>query len=1007
RLDNCTNAINLANDKLGIPIVVRPEDFCSPHLDDLSGMTYLSYFMNVDSPGYFATRREIRALLQGQAPIENFTTDWNDGQLLCTLVKCVGGDVVGWPSMHTDSERNLQNGVDGARALGIEPIFSAKEMSDPEVEHLGIMAYAAYFRKYKPVRIVAAKPTLSGNFDDVYVRQEKHFAVNAAGSLPSSIRAEVVGPSSTVPVDCDWTDDRCECRFTPSETGQHKLNIFCDDEPIPGCPVPFRVNSDRSKIRHDPLDKAIVGINSEMKVDTLSAGQGEIRIEATSPSGRVHTLPVMYHNEGEHAGNFIPNEVGEWTMTILYDGENIQGSPYPVRVFDPSLVRITDLQGGKVGHGITFGADASYAGEGEVTCQVIHDGETVPCYLTRGADNKYNVDFTPRAPGTYEVRAFLNDIEVKGSPYTVDILDSSRVTVTGHGLSLVPVNTPAIFTVHTNGAGGGKVDVDISGPSQENVPCNLSSESNGDTVVTYIPTDVGDYTIRVQYGHHDVTDSPFVAKAYNTGAIKVTPLADGLVNETMFFTIDVGEAGEGQLQIMVNNGNIPNEVEAQRPGLYLIKFVPVDAGMQQVDIQFNDHNLPCSPLTCMAQALNASIVGLTGLVPVQTESSFRIQSQANIAKLSTDVQITAPNGENINARLVQQADGDYKVEWTPQVPGRHSIQVLFGGQQVSGSPFYIDVFDIHKIRVNNFHNGNVNETAGFKVDCTQAGQGNQEIRIESPSGRDVHHEVVENPPLEYHVTYTPTERGQHRIYISYSGMQLNGSPFHQEISEGALPSAHGDGLHKGEEDKPATFIIDARGMKGEPSVQVDGPNAIAKCSIDPMPDGQFKVTYIPVEVGLFSIHVKWNGKEIPGSPFYPKVVDSRKVKVVGGWQHYMDGSERIHLVVGEEKRIPFDTSEAGPGQLRAEVKSPSSFLPVQVDDEHKGKSTVVFTPSEEGTHYLNLYWSDHPLVNSPYIGYATSGVADPSKVWLTGHGLKEATIRQEAEFYIDGSQAGP
>ena len=36
--------------------------------------------------------------------------------------------------------------MDGARGVGIEPIFSAKEMADPEVEHLGVMAYAAYFR---------------------------------------------------------------------------------------------------------------------------------------------------------------------------------------------------------------------------------------------------------------------------------------------------------------------------------------------------------------------------------------------------------------------------------------------------------------------------------------------------------------------------------------------------------------------------------------------------------------------------------------------------------------------------------------------------------------------------------------------------------------------------------------------------------------------------------------------------------------------------------------------
>ena len=43
-----------------------------------------------------------------------------------------------------------------------------------------------------------------------------------------------------------------------------------------------------------------------------------------------------------------------------------------------------------------------------------------------------------------------------------------------------------------------------------------------------------------------------------------------------------------------------------------------------------------------------------------------------------------------------------------------------------------------------------------------------------------------------------------------------------------------------------------------------GPNSIAKCSIDPQPDGQYAVTYIPVEVGMFDVQVKWNGKELPG-----------------------------------------------------------------------------------------------------------------------------------------------
>ena len=41
------------------------------------------------------------------------------------------------------------------------------------------------------------------------------------------------------------------------------------------------------------------------------------------------------------------------------------------------------------------------------------------------------------------------------------------------------------------------------------------------------------------------------------------------------------------------------------------------------------------------------------------------------------------------------------------------MDVLFAGQRVKGSPFYIEVFDVTKIRVDNFYNGNVGEQAGF------------------------------------------------------------------------------------------------------------------------------------------------------------------------------------------------------------------------------------------------------------------------------------------------------
>lgn len=43
--------MELARRELGIPLVLSPEDLASPSLDELSAMTYLSYFVKHGSPG--------------------------------------------------------------------------------------------------------------------------------------------------------------------------------------------------------------------------------------------------------------------------------------------------------------------------------------------------------------------------------------------------------------------------------------------------------------------------------------------------------------------------------------------------------------------------------------------------------------------------------------------------------------------------------------------------------------------------------------------------------------------------------------------------------------------------------------------------------------------------------------------------------------------------------------------------------------------------------------------
>lgn len=61
----------------------------------------------------------------------------------------MGGSAPAPEKLKTDSyywESNWNNCLDAGKRLGVNPVLSAKDMADKNVEHLGVMAYAAHFQ---------------------------------------------------------------------------------------------------------------------------------------------------------------------------------------------------------------------------------------------------------------------------------------------------------------------------------------------------------------------------------------------------------------------------------------------------------------------------------------------------------------------------------------------------------------------------------------------------------------------------------------------------------------------------------------------------------------------------------------------------------------------------------------------------------------------------------------------------------------------------------------------
>lgn len=134
--------------------------------------------------------------------------------------------------------------------------------------------------------------------------------------------------------------------------------------------------------------------------------------------------------------------------------------------------------------------------------------------------------------------------------------------------------------------------------------------------------------------------------------------------------------------------------------------------------------------------------------------------------------------------------------------------------------------------------------------------------------------------------------------------------------------------------------------------------------------------------------------QLPGSPFRPNIVDPSAVRVIGGWNQYLNESGKIKLPA----KIAFDITNAGPGTLECKVSGR------RVNPEKNG-NRVRFEISGEGLnageHNFEITFASFSLPEAP-----KSVVCLGDQVILTGKGLAQAQCGEPTVFTIDGSKAG-
>lgn len=327
-----------------IPKVLSPEFFVSPYVDELSMMTYLSYFTQPGSVGEKRTLEFINESAPG-LNVRNFNTDWNDGKKLCQYLEAICPGII--PDYENiDRNSPLENATLALNVaeekFGVRKVVTPEELVSPDVDELSIMAYMLQFRTCEKLQSHAhifkadgagIKRGVRGKTSEFFLRGRKDVGFDG-------VRIDVRGPSGemTVPVETQpEPDGSLRCRFVPFESGIHTISIKHVGKEIPSGPFKVMMHENVADVQVSGagIKHAVVFKPAEFIVQTKDDNSPPVSAVVEGPTKTAHCTMEPLGN-GRWRGSFVPREVGEHKVRIEVGDTPLLGSPFTTKVGDPT-----------------------------------------------------------------------------------------------------------------------------------------------------------------------------------------------------------------------------------------------------------------------------------------------------------------------------------------------------------------------------------------------------------------------------------------------------------------------------------------------------------------------------------------------------------------------------------------------------------------------------------------------------------------------------------------------
>ncbi|KAJ0171065.1 hypothetical protein K1T71_013264 [Dendrolimus kikuchii] len=582
------------------------------------------------------------------------------------------------------------------------------------------------------------------------------------------------------------------------------------------------------------------------------------------------------------------------------------------------------------------------------------------------------------------------------------------------GYSFTPLNFVTIFHIDTK-----KAEVKMpSGNIDEPV---IEDNRDGTVSIKYDPREEGIHELYVKYNGEHVQGSPYKFHVDSISSGYVTAYGPGLTSgvsgEPSLFTISTKGAGSGGLSMSVEG---PSKAEItchdNKDGTVSVSYLPTAPGEYKVSVRFGDKHIKGSPFTAKVtgegRKRNQISVGSCSEVTLPGKIS-----DTDIRSLNASIQ--APSGLEEPCFLKRLPSGNIGISFTPREAGQHIVSVKKMGVHIQNSPFNITVLaqevgDAKKVKVSGaaLKEGKTHSENTFSVDTKNAGYGGLSLSIEGLVAVPLC--AACSAARGSTSAISPSPRGPpfhlQNVVLEFLGEHYSNPVFParstriDQLVTGEGSNRQREKIQRQRDQAPLTEVgtnckltFKMPGITSfDLAATVTSPGGVSEdAEIQEVEDGLYSVHFVPKELGVHTVSVKYREIHIPGSPFQFTVGPLRDsgahlVKAGG------PGLER-----GESGRLnEFNvwTREAGAGQLAISLEGPSK-ADIDFKDRKDGSCDVSYKVDEAGEYRIGLKFNEQHIPDSPFKVYISPAAGDAHLLEVAQF-PDSAQVDKPTQFYI-------